>query len=145
MTRLIFLLIVAFLSGPAVCAKAEPIGRLFFRPDERALFDQMRNDNALENARAGQPATAEYFTINGLIRPSSGKTTVWVNQMPQRENEPQGVIVLKSAAKSPFIPLKLPSGKRVRLKPGQTFDTLTGKVHDGYEAAPVPLPAEAAK
>ncbi|OGQ98444.1 MAG: hypothetical protein A2505_06465 [Deltaproteobacteria bacterium RIFOXYD12_FULL_55_16] len=145
MTRLIFLLMIVLLSGPAVSAEAEPIGRLFFRAAERAQFDQLRNDNALENARAGRPAQTEKFSLNGLVRRSGGKTTAWVNQMPQRENEKQEVTVLKSPARSPFIPLKLPSGKQVRLKPGQTFDTLSGKVREGYETPVPPLPAEDSK
>lgn len=141
MARRIFLLMIAFLSGHAAGAGAEPLGRLFFSPDERAMLDRMRN-----NTPRSAAASTGQVTLNGLVRRSSGKTTVWINQMPQRGSEnPQGITVLKSTARSPVVPLQLPSGKQIRLKPGQTFDTAKGKVHEGYEYVTPTPPPEATK
>ncbi len=144
MVRLTVLLTAFFLLSHTACAGAEPIGRLFFSPAERAKFDQMRNTNTLDYTQIGQ-TPSEQVTLNGIVRRSGGKTTAWVNQMPQRENEMQPVTVLKSTAKSPVVPLQLPSGKQIRLKPGQTFDTTKGQVREGYEDTAAPLPAEALK
>lgn len=144
MVRLTVLLTAIFLLGHTAGAGAEPLGRLFFNPDERARLDQMRNSNTLDYTQIGQMPT-EQITLNGIVRRSSGKTTAWVNQVPQRENEMQGVTVLKSKTKSPLVPLQLPSGKQIRLKPGQTFDTTKGQIREGYEDAADPLPAEPLK
>ncbi|MHB1592168.1 MAG: hypothetical protein ACYCTW_11650 [Sulfuricella sp.] len=141
MARRIFLLMIAFLSGHAACAGAEPLGRLFFSPDERAMLDRMRNNTSRSVA-----ASTEQITLNGLVRRSSGKTTAWINQVPQNENETtQGIAVRQGKTSKPSAVLLLPSGKKVRLKAGQTFDTAKGKVREGYEDATTTPPPEAAK
>jgi hypothetical protein len=159
MARLIFLLMIAFLPGHAVCAGAEPprenpdplraeaheeshkIGRLFFSPDERAMLDRMRQKSG------GSTVTAtEQVTLNGIVRRSSGKTTAWINQVPQNENEtPQGIAVQQGKTSKPSALLLLPSGKQVQLKAGQTFDTTKGKIREGYEDSTAPAPQEAAR
>ncbi len=119
-------------------ACAEPIGRLFLSPDERAMLERQRNDAGTASTPAGR------ITLNGLVRRSSGKTTAWINQRPQNEDEnPQGVAVLKAPAKSSAA-LLLPSGKRVDLKVGQTLDMAQGTVRESYGdavAAPSSKPA----
>lgn len=129
MARLIFLLMIAFLPGHAVCAGAEPLGRLFFSPDERAMLDRMRQKNSGSTVSA-----TEQITLNGIVRRSSGKTTAWINQVPQNENEtPQGIAVQQGKTSKPSALLLLPSGKQVQLKAGQTFDTTRGKIREGYQ------------
>jgi hypothetical protein len=131
MARLIFLLMIAFLPGHAVCAGAEPLGRLFFSPDERAMLDRMRQ----KNSGSAASATAQ-ITLNGIVRRSSGKTTAWINQVPQNENEtPQGIAVQQGKTSKPSALLLLPSGKQVQLKAGQTFDTARGKIREGYQGS----------
>lgn len=129
MARLIFLLMIAFLPGHAVCAGAEPLGRLFFSPDERAMLDRMRQKNSGSTVSA-----TEQITLNGIVRRSGGKTTAWINQVPQHENEtPQGIAVQQGETSKPSALLLLPSGKQVQLKAGQTFDTTRGKIREGYQ------------
>lgn len=129
MARLIFLLMIAFLPGHAVCAGAEPLGRLFFSPDERAMLDRMRQKDSGSTVSA-----TEQVTLNGIVRRSSGKTTAWINQVPQHENEtPQGIAVQQGKTSKPSALLLLPSGRQVQLKAGQTFDTAKGKIREGYQ------------
>jgi len=141
MARLIFLLMIAFPLGHATCAGAEPIGRLFFSPDERAMLDRMRQKSGGSTVSA-----TNQITLNGLVRRSGGKTTAWVNQLPQHENEtPQGVAVQQEQTAKPSAVLLLPSGKQIQLKAGQTFDTAKGKVREGYEDATSHAPQEATR
>lgn len=159
MTRLIFLLMIAFLSGHAVCADAEPprenpdpqraethveshkIGRLFFSPNERAMLDRLR-----QKSGGNAISATEQITLNGIVRRSSGKTTAWINQFPQHENEtPQGIAIRQGQVSKPSTQLLLPSGKQVNLKAGQTFDTAKGKVREGYEDATGSTPRETTK
>lgn len=131
MARLIFLLMIAFLPGHAVCAGAEPLGRLFFSPDERAMLDRMRQKSGGSTVSA-----TEQITLNGIVRRSSGKTTAWINQVPQHENEtPQGIAVQQGKTSKPSALLLLPSGRQVQLKAGQTFDTTKGKIREGYQGS----------
>lgn len=145
MARITVILTAFFFVAHTACANAEPLGRLFFPPEERARLDQIRNGKITDNTQPNfDPPPAEQITLNGLVRRNNGKTTIWINQIPQHEGERQGITVLKSSAKSPTVPLQLPSGKKVRIKPGQTFDGFTGKVQEGYDdiAIPAPSPTE---
>lgn len=159
MARQIFLLMIAFLPGHAVCAGAESpraypdplraeatteshkIGRLFFSPNERAMLDRTRQKSSGSTVSA-----TEQIILNGIVRRSSGKTTTWINQVPQHENEtPQGMVVQQGPTSKPSAVLLLPSGKKVNLKAGQTFDTTKGKVREGYEDATAVQPPKATK
>jgi len=164
MARLIFFLTIAFLSGYAVCAGTEPprenpaplraeaserpyaeshkMGRLFFSPEERVMLDRFRQKSG--GSTVSTVSTTEQITLNGIVRRSSGKTTAWINQVPHHENEaPQGVTIQQSSTSKPSAVLLLPSGKKVDLKAGQTFDATKGKVREGYENAIAVQPAKA--
>lgn len=130
MMRLLFLLATASLLGLAAPANPEPLGRLFFSPDERAVLDRQRQGGV----GAGTAATAQ-ITLNGVVRRSSGKTTAWINQAPQHENENRQGVALGPAARPPGVPLLLSSGRQVNLKAGQTFDTATGRIREGYQGS----------
>jgi len=60
----------------ATPAEGETLGRLFFTPQERAALDRQRQ----QGIQAGE-ASAQI--INGIVSPSRGKATVWVNGVRQ--------------------------------------------------------------
>lgn len=125
MARLLLLLTSLLLIGSATGAE---LGRLFFAPDERAALDRERQKTS------GVFSATDQITLGGYVQRSSGKSTVWVNQTPRHENESaQGVAVTKAPGKSGGIPLQLPSGRQIRLKPGQTLDVTSGRVREGYQ------------
>ena len=143
---------------PQVSAGADvaPVGRLFSTPAERAVLDRLRQnikpDSALsEQADAAVPTTPaepvrEQFTLDGFVRRSSGKNTTWINQIPQTEGEiSHGIRVRQQLSRAPAVSILLPSGKRLKLKAGQTFDGVTGKVSEVYEAIPEALTPKAEK
>ena len=129
------------------------IGRLFFTPEERATFEKMRRMHA-----AGPVATLpevpsvieEDFstelepmkptiTIDGFVRRSNGRTTLWVN----RENSYDGNLSASQidaqtthmhGEKIHLTPLG--ENIRVRLKSGQSYDPNTTTVTDVYERPP---------
>ena len=124
----LFLLLCAA-TLPAVAAELP--GRLFTTAAERAALDAMR-------AGAGPvdlatPSAASRITLDGVVRRSSGKSTAWINQEPQHEN--QGAAVPGKAARPASAALRLPSGARVELQAGQTFDHGSGTVRDAYQGA----------
>ncbi len=114
----------------ASAPRAELAGRFFFAPQERAALDALRNTGVAP----GVGAASGPITVNGLVSRSSGKSTIWINQVPQRENEnPQGVTIQQGKTSKPSAVLLLPSGKKVEIKPGQTFDAGKGKIREGYQ------------
>lgn len=139
----ILVLLMRFTSVNAEPVAAEPVGRLFSSTRERPVPDQLPQKIGKEKAPILAPALPEpvdQITLDGFVRNSSGKTTIWINQVPQHENEtPQGIALLKSHGKQPTIAMQLPSGKKLNLKAGQTFDITKGKVSEVYEDSAAPL------
>jgi hypothetical protein len=136
---------------PCVCAgaDAEPIGRLFSTPAERADLDRLRQHGEQNKPASDQAVTVipaipvepvrEQLTLDGFVRRSSGKGTTWINQIPQNEGKvSQNIRVRQQLSKPPAVSILLPSGKRLDLKVGQTFDHITGKIVEVYQTIPVP-------
>lgn len=119
------------------------MGRLFTTPVERTQLDQQRNSSdgalLLEGAAAQMAAAAppppampatpveaaappapEVLQLNGVLRRSNGKTIVWINNAPQ-DHAP--------SARGQSIPLDL-AGRKVILKPGQSYDPATGAIQE---------------
>ena len=129
------------LSAPPVIA-AEPLGRLFFTPDQRASLDtartkRTRNTVATEESAAEKPPPPpqpEHVTYGGLVRRSDGKTTVWLNDRAVQDKDlgagssitgrirPDGSVTIQGAQ----------SGRSVDLKVGQSAELLSGTVEERY-------------
>ena len=75
---------------PAVAA--EPLGRLFFTPAQRASLDTARAQKTRSTVGTEEgvtekpppPPQPEHVTYGGLVRRSDGKTTVWLNDRASR-------------------------------------------------------------
>ena len=112
---------------------APPLGRLFSTPDERAMLDGLRVSGGLTASPAGAapamqeagpasappPAPPPALTLNGVVRRSNGRSTVWLNQVPQDE---QSRRLPKSAGSAAALSLQSSDGRTVWLKPGQRYD-----------------------
>jgi len=118
MKRLVFVIAMAF----ATLATAQELGRLFFTPEQRAALDARRKARVPDKP-AAVPAVASPTTrLDGYVRRSDGRSTVWVNgaQADEASPRPDGsvaVVVGESEA-------------RVRLKPGEVLDRGSGEVTD---------------
>ena len=91
---------------------------------------QMPYNAALATLAAGADAPAtppppEQLELNGVVRSSSGRSTVWLNNMPQ--SGPQNKF---SNRNKKALTVTLPSGKKVLLQPGQRYDLADGRVKD---------------
>lgn len=78
------------------------LGRLFFTPERRAALERQRQLN-IQEVRTLEGAT---LRLDGVVRRSSGKSTVWINGTPQNEDDARR------------------SGVDVRLKPGHPGSAL---------------------
>lgn len=71
-------------TASAALAQSEPLGRLFFTPEQRAELDRQRR------APPPQPPTATQAaaSFDGMVQRSSGKNTVWINGVPVDRSAP---------------------------------------------------------
>lgn len=150
--RRLGLLTLVSLAASVAQAAEDPLGRLFSSPRERALMDQGRQKFSKNSPVSKAPVeeqaeqAADQFTLDGYVRQSGGKITAWINQTPQHGQEnPQGITLLKTGSQQSAVSMQLPSGKRLHLKAGQTFEVTRGKVTEVYQEAALPLPHESAK
>ncbi|MYN21224.1 hypothetical protein GTP81_31260, partial [Rugamonas sp. FT107W] len=71
---------------------------------------------------AAAPPASSAVQLSGVLRGSSGRTTVWLNQVPQTG----GV----KAGPGTAVSLRLSSGRRLIMKPGQSYDPDNGSVQE---------------
>ena len=111
----------AFLLGIATgqVAAQENLGRLFFTEQQRQDLDRRRQANIREAAVIVESS----ITVNGQVSRSSGRSTTWINGVPQE------------STRKPADPARvtLPGGEgapSVNLKIGQTLDKVRGQIKD---------------
>lgn len=66
------LLFLGLISAPP--SNAEPLGRLFFTPEQRMQFE-----NAHTSSIAAKQGSPSALIINGIVQKRGGPRTVWVN------------------------------------------------------------------
>ena len=104
----IALLCAAMLGAPA--AGAQELGRLFFTPEQRAALDARRKARVPDKPAATPQAESPVTRIDGAVRRSGGKSTVWVNN----EAIPEG-----AQSDSPQLAPREPGAGRVTLPAGE--------------------------
>lgn len=146
-TRLVALLLVLALAAPT--ADAQRLGRLFTSLDERAELDELRYQAQFATPeREPEPAaaatntpeqaapTVSSLTVNGIVRGSSGRGTVWVNgrEIERGGTTREGIQVNTTGPGGRSVRARLPSGvDTIELKPGQKIDVIHGVVLEPYE------------
>ena len=123
---------------PLVSFSAEPLGRLFFTPQQRATLDNSRGQNIKIEVETETPAV-EIISVNGVIKRSDGQSTVWINNHPLNEKRaPSGIKIISRSADDASVTLQLPqSSRNVDLKVGQNLDTASGQIQESYQRAPL--------
>lgn len=116
--------------APLPAAAYENLGRLFFTPQQRQDLDRRRQANIQESA-----VTAESLvTVNGQVSRSSGKTTTWLNGVPQESN--------RHPRDPTRVTLPGENESSVTLKIGQTLDKIRGEVKDPVGRGRIVVPPE---
>lgn len=124
---------------PYTAVAAEPLGRLFMTPAERASLDLIRQNTSTANLNEQEAVpettakTPESISIQGYVKRSDGKkSTVWINNSPIQENQGNAEVQVGKLSKdSNQVQVTLPaSGKSVNLKAGQRYDSTTDTVSD---------------
>ena len=143
--------LIVLMGGAGTAAGAE-LGRMFFTPAQRATLDNFRKLN-VQNAAVSDdgidkdlapPAPApgrELVSVDGLVRRSDGKNTVWLNNRAISGRQAGGIGVA-TGSNDNRVRLTIPqSGRRIDLKVGQTAEIVSGTVAESYAwRAPPPKP-----
>jgi hypothetical protein len=108
-------------SAPAAAQASTDLGRLFYTPQQRAELDKRRVSNVPAQEDAAPAVREVLVTVNGYVGRSSGKTTTWINGVPQYDT-------VKSADPS-RVSIESAEG-RTTVKVGSTLDTNRGDVRD---------------
>ena len=134
--------IVALMSIACTACAAE-LGRMFYTPAQRATLDTARKQNirteisndgsdTTEQQRAAPPPLPQNISVNGMIRRSDGKSTVWLNHRPVNEHQAGGINASVGRTDN-RVRLTVPeSGRSVDIKVGQTVEIVSGSVGESY-------------
>ncbi len=129
----------------ATAATGADLGRLFFTPAQRATLDNARKQNIrIEIGAEKEPAVAvplpQNVSVNGVVRSSDGKSTVWLNNRPVTGRS-EGGINVSTNKNDDRVTLKVPeTGRSIDLKVGQTVEIVSGTIQEGYSRRTTPKP-----
>jgi hypothetical protein len=125
-------------AGPLAAAD---LGRIFFTPAQRATLDNARKLNirsevGSENGQA--TPMPQNVSVNGVVRRSDGKSTVWINNRALSAPQTGGINV-STGKTGDRVKLTVPeSGRSVDLKVGQTVEIVSGTIEEGYARRATP-------
>lgn len=146
------LALTAFIAAVPLAPAAEPLGRLFFTPQQRATLDTARKQKnratiATEETQEAAPAppVPETITVQGVVRRSDGKSTVWINNRAVNEGGKAGsASVVRTDRPDGSLTVHVPqAGRDVDLKVGQSLEIVSGTIEENYSrraTAPKPEP-----
>lgn len=130
MNARVLLFCLALATPPSLAA--QELGRLFLTPEQRATLDARRKARIPDKPAATPVVESPTTTVDGLVRRQGGRSTVWVNGMPNPEGlQPDGGQVRPGRGSAPNVSITVGEGERqFQLKPGQKLDRGTGEVTD---------------
>lgn len=127
MMRAAFAALVLLLSAHQ--ATAQELGRLFFTPEQRDALDARRRARLPDrpNVVVASPTTR----IDGYVKRSEGKSTVWVDGEALPDGtQPEGLRLRRGDDPSRVTVILGEDGRRIDLRVGQTVDRASGEVKD---------------
>ena len=111
-------------------ACAQEFGRLFFTPEQRAALDARRKARVPDKPAAAIVA-APTTRLDGYVKRSSGRSTVWVNGEALPDSAPEAPPIVNMPRGEERVAITVgESGARATLKPGQVLDRDSGEVRD---------------
>ena len=141
--RLVVFFALVGAAAPVAAQPANPPGRLFFTPDQRASLDRARAQRArttlsTENTEQDAAPVSQTITYGGVVRRSDGKSTTWLNSQPVNDREQFGGAIVGRVRPDGSVTLQMPqSGRSVSLKPGQSVELLSGAIEEAYSRKPI--------
>ncbi|MDY6993900.1 MAG: hypothetical protein SVR94_15035 [Pseudomonadota bacterium] len=115
---------------------ADELERLFTTAEQRTRLNSTRIQKPIsEEEEEDGGISSREVTLNGLVIRSKGPTTVWIDG--QEELYQQDFTVKLDQQTGIQVPVELKgSQKTILLKPGQSVNTLNGKITQNYDKPP---------
>jgi len=108
-------------------APAEPLGRLFFTPEQRAALDRQR----LLNILTPHQETGGSLRLDGVVQRSGGSTTVWVNGRVRRDDDVSSAFRIMAPSREPDrVAFSIDNAPPATLRVGETLDRATQQTTD---------------
>jgi hypothetical protein len=113
-------------------AQAQELGRLFFTPEQRSALDARRKARVPDKPAATPVTESPLTRVDGAVRRSGGRSTVWVNGEAIPEGAQSDAARVAPGA-SPPSRVSVPVGEssqRYDLRVGETLDRGSGEIRD---------------
>ena len=125
-------LFLTLLIAAAGSAQAQELGRLFFTPEQRSALDARRKARVPDKPAATPVTESPVTRVDGAVRRSGGRSTVWVNGEAVPEGaRGEGARVAPDRRGDAKISVPVgESGQRYELRPGESLDRGSGEVRD---------------
>lgn len=116
----------------------EPLGRLFFTPEQRASLDAGRRIASKKSAsRPAKPRGPKSIELNGIILRSDGGRTVWINNKAYQDRDPGGMQVEVRDPAAAEIRMGR-GGPKIDLQVGEVYDRSAARVGNRLDVDPSP-------
>lgn len=111
-------------------AQAQELGRLFFTPDQRQALDARRKARVPDKPAAAA-VVAPTMRLDGYVKRSAGRSTVWVNGESLSESGQADSPRIGSGRRESGVSVNVgESNSRVDMRPGEVLDRGNGDVRD---------------
>ena len=113
-------------------AQAQELGRLFFTPEQRAALDARRKARVPDKPAAAPVTVLPTTRVDGAVRRSGGKSTVWVDgQMIPEDAQAGGARVTPRSPNPGSVSIPADENtQRQDLRVGESLDRSSGVVRD---------------
>ncbi len=116
-------------------ANAEELGRLFLTPEQREALDARRRARLPDKPAPSAAQSAPSMRVDGYVQRPGGRSTVWLNGQPSREDSGERAARIAGAG---GVSVRLGDESRdVTTKVGQTVDSSSGSVMDPLEGGEI--------
>lgn len=113
-------------------AHAEPLGRLFLTPEQRAALERQRHQKTAPKPQPVEPEPETgSLSLNGIVTRSDGKATIWVNGAPYYDAASAGeLLALPAGGEDGAAASERREPRRPSVKVGESLNRATGKKAD---------------
>lgn len=127
----------AMANADTAALAADALGPLFFTPAQRTQLDAVRARSARQpievETEQEAPRGPDVLTYSGVVRPSEGRSTVWINGKPIIERTRNNDVNVLGVRRDGAVSVTAPQSDRpASLRVGQSVDVTSGTIEEPY-------------
>lgn len=129
---------IALIAGTLIGADAlaaEPLGRLFFTPEQRSALEAGKRTDEPRMKRVPAPRGPREIKLDGLVTRSDGESTIWINGRPLDATRQPDFSATASSSEPAAVQVRSHDMRStVQLRVGQRLERATGAIAEPYES-----------